>query len=107
MSDEFTEAAEWDFDKTARRSQNGDQHPMYELLWKLRRDLGDAQAKITAGFKLLDQLNLPVPERYRCESCGLTFRGRPLLAEHVYHSHAGPVPPHWEAIEARSDEAAA
>ena len=41
----------------------------------------------------------------RCPDCQLTFRGPNTLAEHRYHQHDGPEPPHWLAAEALASPA--
>jgi hypothetical protein len=75
----------------------------YDLLRQIRMDLTAAQAKITALFEILNQLNLQDTKRPPCPDCGLTFKTTAMLDEHLYLSHMGPVPPHWLAAEARAD----
>ena len=79
---------------------------LYDLLAKIRYDTTAIQAKVTDAFKILAELNLADQPTATCPRCGLAFRGPNTLAEHLHNSHDGPVPPHWEAIEARSLEPA-
>ena len=77
---------------------------VYEMLRKIRYDLTAAQGKLTDVFSMLGELNLQDTPAHVCDRCGVKIRASALLAEHVYNSHAGPVPEHWERIEAMSPE---
>lgn len=77
---------------------------LYEMLKKVRYDATAIQGKVTDALNMLAELNLPTATELRCPHCDLPFRGRLPLDEHIYNSHGGPVPAHWEAIEARSAE---
>lgn len=78
---------------------------VYELLKKIRYDATAIQAKVTDALKALSDLNLPDDAgRTLCPQCGATLRGPKTLAEHVYNSHGGPVPAHYESIEAAALE---
>lgn len=69
----------------------------YELLRKIRYDLTAAQAKVTDALKVLAALNLPDVSRLECETCGPLAVGPRGLAEHLFNSHGGPLPEHWQA----------
>jgi hypothetical protein len=79
---------------------------LYELLRKIRYDATAIQGKVTDALNMLAALNLPDESRLRCprEGCPLAFAGPATLAEHVYNSHGGPVPAHYERIEALSED---
>jgi hypothetical protein len=73
-------------------------------LKRARMDLTNAQAKLSDAIKALAAHPDSQTPRPKCPSCGSSFRGDRSLAEHVYHSHGGPVPQHYLEIEARVDE---
>jgi hypothetical protein len=70
-----------------------------ELLRKIRYDLTAAQGKLTDAIAAIAALNLPDASSVTCPTCGVHARGPNALAEHVHHSHAGPVPPAWLEAE--------
>ncbi len=78
-----------------------DQHRVFAALAKAQYDLTSAQAWIAEVRRLLASLQLPEMVSSRCEhtGCGLAFPGPLKLGEHVYLTHDGPVPPHWERAE--------
>lgn len=77
-------------------------HDLLELAKKLRYDLTGMQVKVTELITGLAALNLPAAG-YPCPTCNLKFKGPLSLAEHVYISHGGPVPEHWERAERQAD----
>lgn len=74
---------------------------VYDLLMKIRYDATAIQAKVTDALNALRELELPDRPVARCEVCGLSCRGPNTLAEHVYTSHGGPLPAHWETVDAK------
>jgi hypothetical protein len=81
------------------------EHDLVELLKKMRYDLTQLQGRLSEALRQARAMDLPEPDAYVCPNglCGLQFRSATRLAEHVYVSHAGPVPAHYAAIEARSE----
>jgi hypothetical protein len=73
-------------------------------LKKLRYDLTAMQARVSDLLDQAARLNLPTPRPHICPDCGLVFRSAPRLAEHLFQTHAGPLPDHWQAAEARAAE---
>lgn len=77
------------------------------VLKKLRYDLTSCQAKLTDAMKMVAALDIAeAGDRVACPRCGVKCAGPNTMAEHMYHSHGGPEPEHWLAIEAMSEEAA-
>ena len=76
-----------------------------EIAQKIRYDLTAAQGKLTELVNLAAQLPASDPNAYRCHDCELRFKGERSLAEHRYHQHDGPEPPHWLAAEALASPA--
>lgn len=75
---------------------------LLELLRRIRKDATAIQAKVSDALALIAELNLPDPSTAKCPNCGIQLRGPLALAEHVYVSHAGPLPEHYR----RADELA-
>jgi hypothetical protein len=75
------------------------------LLKKMRYDLTDLQGKVSEALRMAAALDLPDPGKHRCGGCGIVFRGAAGLAEHAYVSHGGPLPAHYERIEAAAVDA--
>ena len=73
------------------------------VLRKIRYDLTAAQGKLTEAIRMVAALDLEeAGERVPCPQCGVRLLGPKTLAEHLYVSHDGPVPAHWQEIENRS-----
>ena len=83
-----------------------ERHEIWQVADALQMDLRAASAKLTELRARLSALELPGREAYRCPTCGVTMTGAIQQAEHDYWTHDGPVPAHWERIEAMSEEAA-
>ena len=85
-----------------------ERHAIWKIADQLQMDLRAAQAKLVELRARLAAIDLPGRNETICphEGCGLPFPGPQSLAEHVHVSHDGPVPAHWLAIEARSEEPA-
>lgn len=81
-----------------------DRHEIWKVADALQMDLRAASAKLVELRARLSSLELPEPTESVCQVCGIACRGPYTLAEHVYTSHDGPVPAHWERIEAMSAE---
>lgn len=81
------------------------EHETMEIARKIRYDLTAAQVKVTELLNALAKLELP-SDKPTCPACGVPVRGPNTLAEHVYHSHGGPVPESYLRAEAMSEEAA-
>lgn len=84
------------------------EHSLHALAMDIRRDLTGAQGKLTelmrqVGALPIDTSTVPI----KCPYCELETKGELTLAEHVYNQHDGPVPAHYAAIEAASDEPSA
>ena len=79
------------------------EYDLITLLKKHRLDLDAMRARTSEMIRLVADLDLPDPTEHKCPKCSLTFRGGLALAEHVYISHEGPVPPHWERAEELAD----
>jgi hypothetical protein len=79
----------------------GERHDIWQVADALQMDLRAASAKLVELRARLSALELPKPAETMCPHCGLACRGRNTLAEHVYTSHDGPLPAHWEAADAR------
>jgi hypothetical protein len=79
---------------------------LHDLLKKIRYDTTAIQAKITDALKVLNELHLPTQPTTPCPHCGLEMRGPRTLAEHLHVTHDGPVPDHYLAIEAKTEETA-
>lgn len=77
-------------------------HDLVVLLKKLRYDLTAMQAKVSDALNLAARLELPSPQAFVCQSCGIDMRAAAKLAEHLYHSHDGPLPAHYADAEARA-----
>lgn len=75
-------------------------------IWKvadaIQMDLRAAQAKLTELRRMLAALPIPEPSSTRCPNCGAKVAGPNTLAEHLYVSHNGPLPPAYERAEALS-----
>lgn len=82
------------------------EHPIIVALSKLQYDLTGMQARLTEIKRQVAALDLAPASEHRCEAehCGLVFRSKYKLAEHLYVSHDGDEPEHWQATEARSAE---
>lgn len=96
--------------RTETAHRDPERHALWELADELQRDLRTAAARLTALRSHLSALELPDPQQVQCTDCGLRLSGPLTLAEHRYHSHAGPEPEHWVELKARlapdKDEAA-
>ena len=79
-------------------------HDLSEILKKVRYDLTAAQGKLSEAMRAIAGLNLPEPAELVCIHCGLVCGGPKVLAEHLYYSHQGPVPPHWIEAERLAGE---
>lgn len=81
-------------------------HEIWKVADALQMDLRAAQAKLVELRGRLAALDLGSRHEVRCPhaGCELPFPGRLTLAEHLYVSHDGPVPEHWDEIERRSLE---
>jgi hypothetical protein len=77
---------------------------LLEITAKLQMDARAIQAKLTELRAHIATLDLPAKEHITCPECGLTIRSRPRLAEHLFQTHAGPLPEHWQHAEARAAE---
>jgi uncharacterized C2H2 Zn-finger protein len=83
------------------------QHPIWQLLDKLQMDNRAQAAKLVELRALVASLELPDGDgRVKCPLCGISFRSDRQIAEHVYNSHAGPVPEHYLAAERLAGETA-
>ena len=80
-----------------------DPQQILEILRKIRYDATAIQAKLTEAMELVAMLPTDGVADYVCE-CGLRFNGPLSFAEHRYHAHDGPVPPHWEAAETLAED---
>ena len=78
------------------------EHPLHELAMEIRRTLTRAQSQLTELLRQIGEFDLPLPENLTCPQCGIARASETILAEHLYQSHDGPVPTHWERIEAMS-----
>lgn len=76
--------------------QPKERHDLWQVLDKLQMDLRAAQAKLTEARSMLAGLDLPDPKLVKCPRCGLQRSGPRQLAEHMYVSHDGSMPSHWE-----------
>lgn len=74
-------------------------HPIWVLLDKLQMDNREQAAKLVELRSYVASLNLPDPKRRECPECKVVFRNELVMAEHLYNSHAGPVPEHYLAAE--------
>lgn len=70
------------------------------LLRGLRKDLTDAQTKLTYAFKLIGMLEVPVAVASECPHCGPMPIGARALAEHMHTSHGHPHPDDPPALAA-------
>lgn len=84
-----------------------ERHDIWQVADALQMDLRAATAKLVELRARLAALDLPAGSGSTCPACGLKMRGPKTLAEHVYQSHAGPVPEHWKRVEKMSQEPAA
>ena len=84
-----------------------ERHDIWQVADALQMDLRAATAKLVELRARLAALDLPTESGSTCPACGLKTRGPKTLAEHIYQSHNGPVPAHWQLIESRSQEPAA
>lgn len=82
--------------------QTSTTNDLLELLRRIRKDATLIQAKVGDALALITELHLPEPDAAKCPNCGIHLRGPLALAEHVYVSHAGPLPEHYR----RADELA-
>jgi hypothetical protein len=83
-----------------------ERHEIWAVADALQMDLRAAAAKLVELRARLAALDLPGKEATVCPTCGVSCAGPQTLAEHVYTSHGGPTPAHWERIEAMSEELA-
>lgn len=81
-----------------------ERHDIWKIADAIQMDLRAASAKLVQLRALLSTIDLPDPITATCPFCSVKMRGPNTLAEHVYHSHDGPTPPLWIAIEAMSHE---
>jgi hypothetical protein len=79
-----------------------ERHDIWAVADALQMDLRSAQAKLVELRARLAALDLPKPSESICPNCQLPLRGPNSLAEHLYTSHAGPLPPQY----VRADEIA-
>lgn len=84
-----------------------ERHDIWQVADALQMDLRAATAKLVELRARLAALDLPTNNASACPTCGVKLRGPNTLAEHVYNSHDGPVPAHWERVERMSQEPAA
>jgi hypothetical protein len=82
-----------------------ERHDIWQVADGLQMDLRAAAAKLVELRARLSSLELPDESAVVCPRCGVKAKGVLTLAEHVHVSHDGPVPAHWERIEAMSVEA--
>ena len=88
-----------------KRSGTAQRHDIWQVADALQMDLRAASAKLVELRARLSALDLPGRNETACPVCGVPRPGPLSLAEHLYHSHDGPQPEHWLAIEERSVEA--
>lgn len=74
-------------------------HPTWELYYAAERDARALVAKLTELGRSLSQMDLPDPTNVACPVCGLQCKGPKTLAEHLYVSHEGTLPPQWEQAD--------
>jgi hypothetical protein len=60
-----------------------------------RQHLDRALIEVNKGLTRLEGAS-PEDDGMNCYECGLPFRSSRKLAEHVYVTHDGPVPAHYE-----------
>jgi hypothetical protein len=82
---------------TGTAALDRERHDLWKVLDKCQMDLRAASAKLTEVRAMLSQLDLPDPKTVTCPKCGLKRSGPRQLAEHIYTSHDGDLPEHWEA----------
>jgi hypothetical protein len=73
-----------------------ERHELWQVLDKLVLDLNAATAKLQEARRMLVSLDLPDPKTVTCPRCGIKRTGPRSLAEHMYSSHDGAMPEHWE-----------
>lgn len=66
----------------------------------IRMDLTNCQQKLSELMREIAALELPEPTATICPHCTLKLAGPNSLAEHLYVSHAGPLPPAWAKADA-------
>lgn len=77
-------------------SEQGD---LLEQLRQTRVELTRLQGRVTDMINLATQMTVPPQRIHQCLICHVRLRGARSLAEHVYNSHNGPVPAHYQAAE--------
>jgi hypothetical protein len=75
------------------------EHPILKELAKVQYDLSVMKTRVAGITREVAALNLPAPWKRRCPHCELELRSTTALAEHLYHQHDGPLPPHWDDAE--------
>lgn len=73
-----------------------ERHEIWKFVDGIQMDLRAAQGKMISLRSYLAGLNIPEQEQLVCPKCGVPLKGERTLAEHVYHSHDGPMPSHWD-----------
>lgn len=73
---------------------------LLEIAKKIRYDLTASQQKLSELMRGIAALDLPEEVAATCPHCRLKLSGPNSLAEHLYVSHGGEVPPVWERAEA-------
>jgi hypothetical protein len=79
-----------------RREPKKEAHPAWEILYAMQRDHATLGGRIMAMRQWLASQDLPDPSTVRCPRCGIVRPGARSLAEHMYVSHDGDLPEHWE-----------
>ena len=73
---------------------------LLEVAKAIRYDLTACQVKLSELMRAIAALDLPEETTAICPHCRLKLSGPNSLAEHLYVSHSGEVPPTWERAEA-------
>lgn len=83
-----------------------ERHSIWQLADAIQMDLRSAQAKLVELRSQIASLNLPDETTLRCpiDTCRLPMKGPRTLAEHLHVNHEGPIPAHWQAVDALIDE---
>lgn len=81
------------------------EHSLHALAMQIRYDLTAAQGKLTELTRQIGELPIDTSvAAVRCPHCDIEVKGQITLAEHLYNQHDGPVPAHYQSIEARAVE---
>jgi hypothetical protein len=76
-----------------------ERHEIWKVLDGLQMDARAIASKIVALRAMVAQMDLPEPLEKDCPRCGIRTKGPLSLSEHVYYSHDGPTPEHWQDVE--------